>query len=59
VSRFEVGDRVVVATSITTEHANRQGKVIEVFLGRQGPREATALDKYTVQFDDGTEVQFY
>jgi hypothetical protein len=59
VSRFESGDRVVVATSITTEHANRQGTVIEVFPGRQGPRGATALDKYTVQFKDGTQFQFY
>jgi phage baseplate assembly protein gpV len=59
VSRFEVGDRVVVATSITTEHGNRHGTVIEVFPGRQSPRGATTLDKCTVQFDDGTNFQFY
>jgi hypothetical protein len=59
VSRFKLGDRVLVATSLTTEHGNRQGTVIDVIPGRQSPRGATALDKYSVQFDDGTEFQFY
>ena len=58
-SRFRVGDRVLVATSITTEHANQHGTVTDVIPGRQSPRGATVLDKYTVQFEDGTEFQFY
>jgi len=58
-SRFKIGDHVLIATSITTEHGNRKGWVIDVFPGRQSPRGATALDKYTVQFDDGTEFPFY
>ncbi len=59
VSRFEVGDKVLISGPITTKHCNRQATVIEVHPSRHAPPGTTSLDKYRVRFDDGEEIQFY
>ena len=58
-SRFSIGDRIVIGGSIISKHRNRQGTVVGVHPSRHSRPGTTSLDKYTVRFDDDEQVQFY
>jgi hypothetical protein len=59
VSRFQLGQKVLIGGSITTKHRGREGIVIKVQPSRQTPPGGTSLDKYIVRFQGGDQVEFY
>jgi len=58
-SRFKIGDKVLIGGSIMSKHRNRKGTVVGVHPSARTRPGVTSLDKYTVRFDDGKEFQFY
>src|SRR5262245_13876218 len=58
-SRFTIGDRVVISKSIFARYRNRQATVVGVHPISFSCQGAPLLATYTVRFDDGEEVQFY
>jgi hypothetical protein len=58
-SRFKIGDKVLIGGSIITRHLKQHGKVVGVHASSRTRPGVTSLDEYTVRFDDGKEVQFY
>jgi hypothetical protein len=59
VSRFQLGQKVVITGSITTKHRDREAMVINVQPSRHSKPGVTSLDKYVVRFEDGDQVEFY
>jgi hypothetical protein len=59
VSRFYVGQRVLIAGPITTKHRDREATVIAVNPSRHTRPGVTSLDKYIVQFQDGDQLEVY
>ena len=59
VSRFQPGQKVVITGSITTKHRDREATVINVQPSKHSRPGVTSLDKYTVRFEDGDQVEFY
>jgi hypothetical protein len=58
-TRFVVGLKVVITGSISTKHRGREATLIRVQPSTHTRPGVTSLDKYVVQFDDGTEVEFF
>jgi hypothetical protein len=58
-SRFKIGDKVLIGGSIMSKHRNRKGTVVGVHPSTRTRPGVTSLDKYTVRFDDRKEFQFY
>jgi hypothetical protein len=59
VARFTPGDRVLITGPIATKHRDRKATITGVHPSRHSRPGVTSLDKYTVQFDDGEQYQFY
>jgi hypothetical protein len=59
VSRFQLGQKVLIGGSISTKHRDREGIVINVQPNRYTPPGVTSLDKYTIRFKGGDQVEFY
>jgi len=53
--RFSVGDTVVINSTIATRSANAVAYVTQI----RSSLHSHTLDKYTVQFEDGSEAQFW
>jgi hypothetical protein len=58
VSKFKVGQKVVIIGSIGTRHRGREATVISVKPSMHTPPGVTSLDKYVVQFDGGGQATF-
>ena len=58
-SRFNIGNKVLINNSIFTRYRNRQATVVGVHPISFGHQGTTSPATYTVRFDDGEEVQFY
>lgn len=58
-ARFTIGDKVLITGPIATKHRSRGATVIGVHPSRHSRPGVTSLDKYTVQFDDGEQSQFF
>jgi hypothetical protein len=59
VSRFQLGQKVLIGGSISTKHRDREGIVIKVQPSRYTPPGVTSLDKYIIRFQGGDQVEFY
>jgi len=59
VSRFQLGQKVIITGSITTKHRDREAIVINVRPSRHARPGVTSLDKYVVRFEDGDQSEFY
>jgi hypothetical protein len=55
--RFAVGQRVRIKDTIATRHIGRDGVVVAV--KHHTNTANTTLDKYTVSFSEGEEVEFF
>ena len=58
-SRFKIGDKVLIGGSIATRHPRRKGTVVGVHPNVHSRPGVTLLDKYTVRLDDDTESRLY
>ena len=58
-SRFQLGQRVLITGAITTKHRDREATVINVQPSRYTRPGVTSLDKYFVRFEDGDQAEFY
>ena len=58
-SRFQLGQKVLITGSITTKHRDREAMVINVEPSRHSRPSIRSLDKYVVRFEDGDPVEFY
>jgi hypothetical protein len=59
VSRFQLGQKVVVTGPITTKHRDREATVIAVRPSKHARPGVTSLDKYVVRFEDGDQAEFF
>jgi hypothetical protein len=59
VSRFQVGQKVVVTGPITTKYLDREATVIAVQPSRRARPGVTSLDKYVVRFEDGDQAEVF
>ena len=58
-SRFQLGQKVLITSAISTKHQGREATVINVQPSKHSRPGVTSLDKYTVRFEDGDQVEFY
>ena len=58
-SRFQLGQKVLITGAIITKHRDREAAVISVQPSRHTRPGVTSLDKYVVRFDDGDRAEFY
>ena len=58
-SRFQLGQKVVVTGPINTKHRDREATVIAVHPSKHARPGTTSLDKYVVQFENGDQVEFF
>jgi len=59
VSRFELGQKVVITGPIITKYRAREGTVIAVHPSKHARPGVTSLDKYVVRFEDGDQAEFF
>jgi hypothetical protein len=59
VSRFQLGQKVLITGSITTKHQGREATVINVQPSKHSRPSVTSFDKYIVRFEDGDQAEFY
>lgn len=58
-SKFQVGQKVLVTGPISTKHRDREATVIDVKPNTYTRPGVTSLDKYVVQFPEGEQVTFF
>ena len=58
-SKFKVGQKVVIIGSIATRHRGREATVICVKPTAHTTPGVTSLDKYVVQFDGGGQSTLF
>ena len=58
-SRFQLGQKVLITGAIITKHRDREATVIGIQPSRHKRPSAMSLDKYLVRFEDGDPVEFY
>ena len=58
-SRFHLGQKVLVAGTTTRKHQGREATVIKVQPEKSARPGVTSLDRYIVRFDDGDQAEFY
>jgi hypothetical protein len=59
VSRFHVGQKVLITGPIATKYQGREGMVIRVQPSTHARPGVTSLDKYVVRFEDGDQAEFW
>ena len=58
-SRFQVGQKVVVTGPMSTKYRGREATVIAVQPSKRSRPGVTSLDKYVVRFEDGDQEEFF
>ena len=58
-SRFQVGQKVVVTGPMATKYRDREATVIAVQPSKRTRPNVTSLDKYVVRFEDGDQEEFF
>jgi hypothetical protein len=59
VSRFQLGQKIVVTGPIATKHRDREATVIAIQHSKHARPGVTSLDKYVVRFEDGDQAEFF
>jgi hypothetical protein len=58
-SRFQLGQKVLITGLIITKHRGREATVMHVEPSRHTRPGVTSLDKYVVWFDGGDQAEFW
>ena len=58
-SRFQLGQKVVVTGSITTKYRDREATVIAIHPSKHTRPGVTSLDKYVVRFEDADQAELF
>ena len=56
---FHPGQRVLIAGSIPTKHRGREATIVSFNLYKPAVPGVTSADKYSVQFEEGDEAEFF
>jgi hypothetical protein len=59
VSKFQIGQKILITGPISTKHRDREATVIDVKPNTHTRPGVTSLDKYIVQFPDGEQATFF
>ena len=58
-SRFQLGQKVLITGPIVTKYRGCEATVIGFRPNKHTPRGVTSADKYIVRFEEGDELEFF